>query len=59
VRTGRRASIDRPVDVNRWTAPESVIDPDPSTVDIYQAGYADYLIRQPSARSACAPNSRT
>lgn len=41
----------RPVDVDRWTAPESVIDPDPSTVDFYTEGYADYLVRQRSART--------
>jgi sugar (pentulose or hexulose) kinase len=44
-------AIGRPVDMDRWTAPESVIDPDPSTVDFYTGAYADYLVRQQSARA--------
>lgn len=42
----------RPVDLDRWTAAETVIDPDPSTVDFYAEAYADYLLRQQSARSS-------
>jgi erythritol kinase len=45
-------AVGKPIDLERWTAPESVIDPDPSTVDFYAAAYADYLLRQQSARAA-------
>jgi sugar (pentulose or hexulose) kinase len=44
----------RDADVAAWTAPDSVIDPDPSTVDFYAGAYADYLVRQQSARASWA-----
>ncbi len=41
----------RPVDMAAWTAPERIIEPDPSSVKFYDEGYQDYLRRQASARA--------
>jgi sugar (pentulose or hexulose) kinase len=41
----------RPVDVAAWTAPERVVEPEPTAVKFYDEGYQVYLRRQSSARA--------
>ncbi|MFE4176981.1 FGGY family carbohydrate kinase [Streptomyces sp. NPDC056909] len=38
------------LDTAAWTAPDTVVDPDPAGVEFYEQAYADYLFRVESAR---------
>lgn len=38
------------LDTAAWTAPDTVVDPDPAGVEFYEQAYADYLLRVESAR---------
>ncbi|MFC9425881.1 FGGY family carbohydrate kinase [Streptomyces sp. NPDC056987] len=47
----RGEQLGRELDVAAWTAPETVVDPDPAGVAFYEEAYADYLFRVESARA--------